>query len=440
MSSTFSRNTLVAVVIATIVVTAIVVGGIVYVFFPPQQEANVLEIYHWWTSGGENAAVNALVDEFKTEYPDTTVIQNTVPGGAGFEFLQVMKTLVLAGQSPDAFQLHAGYEGLPYYDAGALEQINGIWDSQGLKDVIPQVVQDMCKFDGNFYMVPVNIHRSNVVWYNLPLLTANSIDPSTLTTWTAFENALSTLKGAGVTYPLYMGEAWTEAHLFEQIMASQGISVYQDWINGKITTATDTHLLAALNTFKDLMAYVNPDASGLSWDAATAKVISGDAAFNIMGDWANGEFTVANKTYGTDYGTMAVPGTGNMYGLVIDAFQHPKGVQHPTNSDNWLKVVGSKAGQDAFNPLKGSISARTDADLTKYGDYQKAAIGDFKTVTYMYPSVVHGSGAPESFKVDLNNVISQFVTDGNVNAAATAIAKLATDNSADFTQTWNISS
>ena len=68
MSSTFSRNTLIAVVIATVVVTSIAVAGFVYVFFPPQQEANVLEIYHWWTSGGENKAVNALVDEFKTEY------------------------------------------------------------------------------------------------------------------------------------------------------------------------------------------------------------------------------------------------------------------------------------------------------------------------------------------------------------------------------------
>lgn len=438
MSSQISRNTLIGAIVIAVVVTAIAVGGLIFIFFPPQGEADVLEIYHWWTSGGENAAINALVDVFESQHPNTTVIQNTVPGGAGFEFLQVMKTLVLAGQAPDAFQLHAGYEGIPYFNAGALEQIDALWESEGWKNVVPAVVQSMCQFDGHFYMVPVNIHRSNVVWYNLPLLQNSSIDPSTLTTWTAFKNALTTLKNDGVQYPLYMGEAWTEAHLFEQIMASQGIAVYEDWINGKITTATNTNLVAALTTFKELMAFVNPDASDLSWDAATAKVISGDAAFNIMGDWANGEFTVANKVYRTDYGTMAVPGTGDMYGLVIDAFQHPKGVQHPSNSDNWLKVVGSKEGQDAFNPLKGSISARNDTDLAKYGDYQKAAIADFKSVTHMFPSVVHGSGAPEAFKVDLNNIISQFVTDGDIKAAATAIAKLASDNAADYTQTWSL--
>lgn len=440
MSSQISRNTLIAAIVIAVVVTAAAVGGLMYFLTPAKKDANVLEIYHWWTSGGENAAINALVDEFNTQYPDTKVIQNTVPGGAGFEFLEVMKTLVLADQAPDAFQLHAGYEGIPYYDAGALQQINGLWDSQGWKTVIPDVVQSMCQFGGDYYMVPVNIHRANVVWYNKPLLTTNNIDPTTLTTWDKFISALSTLKTNGVQYPLYMGESWTAAHLFEQIMASRGISVYQDWINGKLTSTTDTNLVGALNTFKSLLPYINTDSSGLSWDAATAKVITGDAAFNIMGDWANGEFAVANKTYGTDYGTFSVPGTANMYGLVIDAFQHPSGVTHPTQSDNWLKVVGSKAGQDAFNPLKGSISARTDSDLSKYGAYQQSAAADFKSVTYMYPSVVHGSGAPEAFKVDLNDIISQFVSDQNVNSAASAIANLASTNAADYTQTWNIAS
>jgi len=437
--SEISRNTL----IGAIVITAILAGSLVGVGFMifqnnNNEEANVVSIYHWWTSGGEKAAIDALVNEFSKEYPNIAVQQTTVSGGAGYNFLSVIKTLVLAGEAPDAFQLHAGYEGRPYFDAGVLNPINYIWTDE-LKAAIPDVIEDMMKFDGDYYLVPVNIHRANVLWYNIPMLEAAGVDPETdLSTMADFMTALDKVQTSCSCQPLSMGETWTAAHLFEQIMASRGMDVYQRWINGDITSATDTDLVAALNTFVDLMDYINTDHATLSWDDATGMVISGDAAFNIMGDWANGEFSLQDKVYGTDYGTVPVPGTAGDYGLVMDAFQHPKDVAHPENSDKWLEVVASKAGQDAFNPLKGSIPARTDADLTKYGPYQKAAIGDFEAASFLYPSIVHGSGAPEAFKVELSNIISQFVTDKDVTAAAQAIVDATTQNAADYVQVWDL--
>jgi glucose/mannose transport system substrate-binding protein len=335
--------------------------------------------------------------------------------------------------------MHAGYEGKPYYDGGYLDPITSLWQSEGWESVFPKVVQDMVKFGNDYYAVPVNIHRANVVWYNKAVLTAHGIDPATLTTWDAFFAACDTLKAAGIT-PISLGDSgkWAATHVLEQIIASEGIDFYQDWVNGHVTSATDTKLVDALTKFSKYLSYVNTDHAALTWDQATAKVISGEAAFNIMGDWANGEFYVANKVYGTDYGTFAVPGTEGMYGLVIDCFQHPKGVKHPENSLNWLKVVGSKEGQDAFNPIKGSISARTDSDTTKYGAYQKAAIADFKAVTHMFPSVTHGSGAPQTFSAKLNDIMSNFVTNKDVNAAATALTQATKDASADYTTVWSL--
>ena len=424
-----------------IILTAVIVGGVgigvtVVLMTPP--EVNALEIYHWWTSGGEKAAIDALVDVFKKEYPDVAVIQSPVTGGAGFTMMGIIKSLVLAGEAPDAFQMHAGYEGKPYFDAGLLEPIDHIWDAD-LKAAIPDVVEDMNMFDGHYYSVPVNIHRTNVVWYNMSILDDNGINPATLTTWTAFFAACDTIKtGSGIDYPISMGETWTAAHTFEQIVASVGIDFYEDWVNGLITSASDTDLLQALDIFETYMGYVNPDHAALTWDDATKKLISGTAAFNIMGDWANGEFYVANLVHGTDYGTFGVPGTGAMYGLCIDCFQHPKGVSHPANSDRWLTVVASKAGQDAFNPIKGSIAARTDADTTKYGAYQKSAISDFGTVTFMFPSVVHGSGAPEAFKVKLSDTMSAFVTDLDESAAASALTSYTTEISDEYTKVWSL--
>lgn len=434
------RNKNIVFILVAVIATAGVTVGITYFVMAPRGEEDVLEIYHWWTSGGEAAAIEALLDVFEDKYPDVTIKSRGIAGGSGITMIPIITSLVLAGEAPDAFQMHAGYEGIEYFEADLLDNINDIWADNNFEDFIPDVVQSICQFDGDYYMVPVNIHRSNVVWYNLKELEASGIDPKTITNWTAFFDACDDweLDNPGKD-AVALAHAWTQAHLFEQILASQGIDVYEDWINGLITSGSNADLLAALTILETIMTYVNPDYNDLAWDEATALLLQNNSIFNIMGDWANGEFLVANAVYDVDYGTIAVPGTGNMYGLVIDAFQHPAGVAHPRNSDRWLEIVGSKEGQDAFNPIKGSISARTDSDLTKYGPYHEWTFADFESVPYMFPSVVHGSGAPQSFSTELSSVINAFCTGAATKqATADAIAALAADNAADFTTVWSL--
>jgi glucose/mannose transport system substrate-binding protein len=405
-------------------------------------------IYHWWTSGGEAAAINALVAYFNTLYPNISVIQSPVAGGAGYVFKSVIKPLVLAGEAPDAFQMHAGYEGAPYYAGGYLEPITNLWVAQNWEHYIPPVVAAMCKFGSDYYAVPVNIHRVNVLWYNKPILHANGIDPATLTTWTALFAACDTIIANatnGISKPIALGDsgAWAAEHVFEQILASEGMGFYQDWANGKVTSATNATLLDALTKFGTYLGYVNTNHAALSWDQATARLIANTSVFNIMGDWANGEFLKAGKTFNVFYGAQASPGTSGDYGLCIDCFQHPKGVQHPANSLLWLTVVGSKDGQDTFNPLKGSIAARNDSDITKYGPYQATvAIPDFKAATHMFPSMTHGSALPETVAGDVTTAIGTFVSSAHDAAARTAAATAMTDsmvsNHADFTTTWSL--
>jgi glucose/mannose transport system substrate-binding protein len=396
-----------------------------------KQEVNALTFYHWWTSASEAAAINALIKVFTDKYPDTAVMPTPVIGGAGYTMFGIVQPLVIAGEAPDAFQMHAGYEAKPYFDAGLLDPIDALWKSENLEAIVPSVVQDMCKFDGHYYAVPVDVHRSNLVWYNKPLLDKNGIDPSKLTTWDDFFAACDKLKASGV-------ESWTESHVLEQIIASQGIDFYQDFVNGKVTSPDDPKLVKSLEIFKKYLSYTNPDSASLSWDVATKRIIKGEGAFNIMGDWANGEFKIIGMVYGKDYGTFTVPGTSNMYGLVVDTFQHPKGALHPTNSEKWLKVVVSKEGQDAFNPKKGSISVRSDSDVTRYDDYQKSAIADFKNATYLFPSVVHGSGAPEQFKIKLNEVVTTFLTDLDVPKAATALTAETKTIAGNYSIVWSL--
>ncbi len=447
------KQTIIFVLIA-VISTAAIVAGVTYVILAPTPEGEVdaLEIYHWWTSGGEAAAITALVDEFIALHPDTTVQQVQIAGGGGFEMRVKIKTLMLAGQPPDTFQIHNGYEWKIFYDAGLLNNIDPIWTT-ALKAAVPDVVEDISKGpDGHYYAVPVNIHRSNVLWFNYEILNDTGIDPATLTTWPAFWAACDAIianPNYTITAPVAMGEQWTAAHAFEQVLASVGIDTYEAWINGEIDSTSATHyadLVTACEIYKTLTTYINSDWAGKSWDSAIAKLLAATptAAFAIMGDWANGEFFQAEWDHGVDYGTIGVPGTGNMYGLVVDCFEKPKNILHPTAVDNWLGVVASKDGQDAFNPLKGSISARTDANISKYGAYQQSAIADFNTIdasptSYMFPSVVHGSGAPEAFNTDFIPLIGA-LTSGTATASqtATALAALAATYSSDFIKTWSL--
>ena len=441
------KQTIIFVLIA-VISTAAIAAGVTYVIVAPPaetpEEVDALEIYHWWTSGGEAAAITALIDVFETQYPTTTVQEVQNAGGGGFEMRVKIKTLMLAGQPPDTFQIHNGYEWKIFYDAGLLNNIDHIW-TPSLQAVIPDVVEDISKGpDGHYYAVPVNIHRSNVLWYNAKLLQYNGINPATLTTWPAFWAACDALVANGTSAPVAMGEQWTAAHAFEQVLASVGIDTYEAWINGDIDSGTATHysdLLNACEIYDNLTNYINADWAVLSWDSAIAKLISATptAAFAIMGDWANGEFYQAGWTHGVDYGTMGIPGTGDMYGLVVDCFEKPKNILHPTAVDNWLGVVASQAGQDAFNPLKGSISARTDANTGVYGAYQISAISDFSSVTYMFPSVVHGSGAPGAFNSDFIPLIGDLTAgSATTSATATAIAALASTYASDFTKVWSL--
>ncbi len=94
-----------------------------------------------------------------------------------------------------------------------------------------------------------------------------------------------------------------------------------------------------------------------------------------MGDWAEGFFRELGMTPETDYGWAAVPGTGGNFQFLSDSFVLPVGAPHRDAAIAWLTVAGSKAGQEAFNPVKGSICARIDCDPNLFGVYLQSAIG-----------------------------------------------------------------
>jgi glucose/mannose transport system substrate-binding protein len=383
-----------------------------------KEEADQVEVFSWWTGGGEAAGLDAMIAIFKEQYPDTEFINAAVAGGAGTNAKAVLATRLQAGDPPDSWQGHAGQELIGTYVAGGqLEDLTFLYDQEGWLEVMPETLIPLISDGGKIYSVPVNIHRANVMWYNPGILAANNIAvPTTLDEWFV---AMDTLKAAGIT-PLALGEQWTVMHLMETILlASLGPDAYNglwdgttDWGSAEVTTA--------LNDFVKVLSYTNADSASLSWQDAAQLVVNGNAAFNVMGDWAEGYFRELGKVPETDYGWAAVPGTGGNFQFLSDSFVLAAGAPHRDAAINWLILCGSKEGQDAFNPIKGSIPARSDADRSLYGVYLQSAMDDWATNTVV-GSLTHGVVANDSWKSEIDTGLGLFLTNLDVAAFQTAL-------------------
>ena len=127
-----------------------------------------VNVYHWWTAGGEKDAIESVIDEFKGAYGKVKTKSNAIPGGAGGAMVMKVKVLQQAGKSPETFQAHPGQEIQPYLDANMLLDLSKLWDYAKLNErILPGIKDLLTAPDGKNYVVPIGIHKSNVIFYNI---------------------------------------------------------------------------------------------------------------------------------------------------------------------------------------------------------------------------------------------------------------------------------
>jgi len=384
-----------------------------------------LEIFSWW-AGDEGPALQALIDLYSAQHPNVDVINATVTGGSGVNAKAVLKTRMLGGDAPDSFQVHAGQELIgTWVKADRMEDLTWLFEQQGWTNVFPAGLITLLSTDEGIWSVPVNIHRSNVLWYIPANLEKWGIKAPT--TWDEFLTIAPALKAKGIT-PLALGENWTANHLWESVaLAVLGPEKWQALWDGTLSF-TSPEAVAVWDLFGKILEYTNDDAASLSWQQATDMVVGGKAAFNVMGDWAAGYMsTTLGLEPGTDYAWSASPGTQGVFMMLSDSFGLPKGAPDRDNAIAWLELLGSKQGSDAFNPLKGSISARTDSDLSLYNAYSQSAAKDWQNDA-IAGSLTHGVVANEGFMNDFATVMEMFLTSRNAQQAAYACDAIARQN------------
>jgi glucose/mannose transport system substrate-binding protein len=227
-----------------------------------------------------------------------------------------------------------------------------------------------------------------------------------------FFAALDTLKTAGVTALAFSNqEGFQGSQMFEStLLGVAGADTYRKLFNGEMSW-DEQKARDAADTYAKLLGYVNDDFTALTWDAAIAMVIEGRAGFNSMGDWAYGEVVAKNAQ--DDIGWVSHPGSAGSFVLVVDSFTLPVDAPNADNAKNWLKILGSKAAQEAFNPLKGSIPARTDANRDIFSPYHQWSMDSFAK-DELVPSCAHGMAAPPAFQQALLDASAAFVSDKDV--------------------------
>jgi glucose/mannose transport system substrate-binding protein len=387
--------------------------------------SNQVEIFSWWVGPGEADGLAAMQKVFEAQYPSIKFVNAAVAGGSGTNARAVLATRLSAGDPPDSWQAHAGQEIIgTYVAAKQVAPLDDFFKSSGFDKVLPPTLLPLISQDGHPYSVPVNIHRSNVMWYNPKVLSDAGV--TVPTTLDEFFAACDTLQAADKIC-LSLGPQWTAMHLFENIMlGTLGADAWSGLWTGK-TDWKSAEVKQGLDNFAKALTYTNSDHASLSdWQPAAKLMIDGDAAFNIMGDWAYGYFAnpapngLALKPH-TDFDWAPPPGTEGTFLFLADSFVLPANGKHPDATTAWLTVAASKAGQEAFNPLKGSICARTDCDQSLFSEYSQAAAKDWSSNTVV-GSLTHGVVANDAWKAKIDTALGLFLSDGDVDAFQTALA------------------
>ncbi|MEU0316382.1 ABC transporter substrate-binding protein [Nocardioides sp. NPDC006273] len=388
---------------------------------------NEVEVFTWWAEGSEKAGLDALVKVFDDQNPDLKFVNGAVAGGAGSDAKNVLQSRLQNGEPPATFQAHAGAELTDYINAGQIEDLTDLYEEKGWNERFPEGLLERLKQDGGIYSVPSNIHRANVLWANPAVLEKAGIEADktydSLDAWIA---DLKKIKAKGII-PLSVATDWTQVHLLESVLlADLGVEAYNGLWDGT-TDWSGSEVEAALANYSTLLSLTNTDRQGLDWPDATQLVIDGQAAFNVMGDWAEAAFQEQKKTLGTDYTATPVPGTAGVFDFLADSFTMPVDGPNPEGTEAWLDTIASDEGQVAFNKAKGSIPASTTADTADFNEYQQTAIKSWAE-DEIVSSLAHGAATSVNWLTDITAAVAKFGSKNDVAELQEGLVEAAEDN------------
>jgi glucose/mannose transport system substrate-binding protein len=372
------------------------------------QERDFFEIASWWTAEGEFDALRILQDKYSKSNPQYSVLNSNMAGGAGTIARVILSDRLSEGNPPDVFQSLMG-RGLiaSSVQMGQLEPLGFLYEQYGWSEVMHPVILDALTYRNEFYAVPLTIHRSNLIWYRPDVFEKAGV--SVPESMEQLLEVCDILAENGII-PISLGDklSWTALHLYENILLSiAGPEKYGQFWKGELSF-WDEDIRISLIYFDRLLEYSNSDHAALSWDDALRNVAAGNAGISVIGDWADSNLVLSGYTRGEDFAWAVFPGTDGIYNWLSDGFCLPKGVGGRDAAIEWLKLCGSKEGQEEFNYYKSSLPVRTDVDVSSYSEYQLFALEDFNSST-LVGSLCNGVLVSDKVWTRILEIVSDFI-------------------------------
>lgn len=387
------------------ILTATVVS--LFMFPAAGHAGGTVEVLHWWTSGGEAKAVGTLKEAFEKQGGKWE--DSPIAGGGGDAAMTALRARVMAGNPPAAVQLKGpGIQ--EWADQGSLADVEDVAKAEKWDDVLPPTLAEIMKYKGKYVAAPVNVHRIDWMWINPTVLA--KVGAEVPKTWDEFNAVADKLKAAGITPLAHGGQPWQDATVFETIVLSMGADFYRKALieldQDALTSGT---MVKVFDQLRKLRGYVDPGFSGRDWNLATAMVMNGEAGFQIMGDWAKGEFLAAGKVPGKDFICAPTPGNGYSFNTDSFAFFKVSGEDRIEGQKVLASLIMSPEFQETFNLAKGSIPARTDIKLDKFDSCALKSYEDMtaavKNNTFV-PSMAHEMAVPRTVRGEFLDVVTNF--------------------------------
>ncbi|WP_428772741.1 ABC transporter substrate-binding protein [Vibrio sp.] len=389
-------------------------------------QAGEVEVLHWWTSGGEAKSAAVLKDMLEQE--GHTWKDFAVAGGGGESAMTVLKTRAVSGNPPSAAQIK-GHDIQEWGGLGFLTSLESTAKKDNWDGILPSVVTKVMKWNGDYVAVPVNVHRVNWVWANPEVLKKSGVTlPTTLD---EFFVAADKIKAAGFIPLAHGGQPWQDATVFEAVALDVlGSADYNKaFVDLDMDVLGGDKMVEVFTKFKKMHDYIDSNSPGRDWNVATSMVINGDAAMQIMGDWAKGEFAAAGKVPGKDYICAPAPGTNGQFTFNIDsfAFFELSNAANQKAQQDLAHTILTKEFQEVFNLNKGSIPVRLDMDMSAFDQCALDSMATFKASAKtgdLVPSMAHGLATTSYAQGAIYDVVTNFFNDKNADPKQAA-AKLA---------------
>lgn len=335
--------------------------------------ATDLEVTHWWTSGGEAAAVAELAKAF--DATGNKWVDGAIAGSGGTA-RPIMVSRITGGDPMAATQFNHGRQAEELVEAGLMRDLTDVATRENWKEVIrPASLLESCTIDGRVYCAPLNIHSWQWLWLSNAAFEAAGV--AVPKNWDEFVAAAPALEKAGIVPLAVGGQAWQTAGAFDVLMlAIAGKDTFYKVLKDKDAEVAAGPEIARVFKAADDARRMSKGTNVQDWNQATNMVITGKAGGQIMGDWAQGEFALAGKVAGTDYTCLPGLGMNDVIATSGDAFYFPvlKDEEKSKAQEVLASTLVSPSAQVAFNLKKGSLPVRGDVDLAAANDCMKKGL------------------------------------------------------------------